>query len=78
MRTMQVEDIPGFVEELVGLGCEVCAVGRGYVIGDADLKPAEYDRIEHELHALLERYGYRDHFMQEIASHLRTIGRYEE
>lgn len=78
MRTMKEEDIPAFVEELVGLGCEVTAVDRGYVVGDTDLEPAEYDRIERELKALLTRYGSRDHLTRQISSYLRANGRYQE
>lgn len=77
MRKMREEEIPAFVEELVGLGCEISAVGSGYVVGDADLEPAEYDAIEHDLKALLVRYGSRDHLMRQISSHLRAIGRCE-
>lgn len=38
MKLMKAEQIPQFVEDVVALGCEICAIGDvGYVMGDADL-----------------------------------------
>ncbi|MER9221922.1 hypothetical protein NKI48_23835 [Mesorhizobium sp. M0644] len=76
---MQEKDIPAFVQSVVDLGCNICAVGHfGYVFGDADLPPAQLDAIEPQVRWIEETYGERDHLMAEIIAYLRSIGRYVE
>ncbi|MER9683032.1 hypothetical protein NKJ23_27540 [Mesorhizobium sp. M0184] len=76
---MQEKDIPAFVQSVVDLGCNICAVGHfGYVFGDADLPPAQCEAIQPQLRLIDETYGKRDHLMAEIIAYLRSIGRYIE
>ncbi|MER8816310.1 hypothetical protein [Mesorhizobium sp. M0965] len=76
---MQEKDIPTFVQSVVDLGCDICAVGHfGYVFGDVDLPPAQREAIQPQLRLIDETYGERDHLMAEIIAYLRSIGRYIE
>ncbi|MDW9928058.1 hypothetical protein [Sinorhizobium meliloti] len=76
-RLMKVGEIPAFVEEVIGTGCNICAVGHDkYVVGDADLSKAEYEKIRRELEKIEDAYGERDFLKLEIVRYLRSIGRY--
>ncbi|MER8775784.1 hypothetical protein [Mesorhizobium sp. M0977] len=76
---MQEKDIPAFVQSVVDLGCDICAIGHfGYVFGDVDLPPAHREAIQPQLRLIDETYGKRDHLMAEIIAYLRSIGRYVE
>ncbi|MGK9337999.1 hypothetical protein [Sinorhizobium meliloti] len=76
-RLMKVSEIPAFVEEVTRIGCNICAVGHdNYVVGDADLSPAEYERAGPELDKIEDAYGERDFLKLEIVRYLRSIGRY--
>jgi hypothetical protein len=76
-RLMKASEIPAFVEEILRTGCNICAVGHDkYVVGDADLSPAEYERVGRELDKIEEAYGERDFLKAEIVRYLRSIGRY--
>lgn len=47
MKQMKTDQIPLFVQDIVALGCEICAVGDfGYVIGDADLSLHRLEAIQ--------------------------------
>ena len=76
-KTMAQADIPLFVQDVINTGCDICAIGHdGYVVGDSDLSEEEYGIAAPELQRIKERYGDRDLLRQEIAEHLRSIGRY--
>ncbi|RVK29501.1 hypothetical protein [Sinorhizobium meliloti] len=76
-RLMKVSEIPAFVEEVLRIGCNICAVGHDkYVLGDADLFRAEHERVGRELDKIEEAYGERDFLKSEIVRYLRSIGRY--
>src|SRR5690606_26569308 len=60
MKYMRPEDIPRFVQDIVALGCEICAIGYvGYVIGDADLPWEKYEAVSPALKKIGETYGDR-------------------
>lgn len=41
-RRMKASEVPAFVDAIIKAGCDICAVGHDkYVVGDADLPPAE-------------------------------------
>lgn len=76
-RLMKVSEIPAFVEDVIRTGCSICAVGHDkYVVGHADLSPAEYEKVRRELEKIEDAYGERDFLKLEIARYLRSIGRY--
>ncbi|RVN04003.1 hypothetical protein CN120_15750 [Sinorhizobium meliloti] len=76
-KLMKESDIPAFVDEIIATGCGICAVGHDkYVLGDADLSPAEYAKVERKLEQIEETYGDRDFLKSEIVAYLRSIGRY--
>lgn len=73
-RLMKASEIPAFVDQMIEVGCDICAVGhRFYSLGDLDGKAPwrKVKRIE-------EEFGSRDHLRLEIVAHLRAIGRYIE
>ncbi|MDM9629556.1 hypothetical protein QTL95_27095 [Rhizobium sp. S152] len=77
MKKMTEDQIPDFVRDIAETGCDITAVlGTGYVIGDADLSPDEYERVRPRLKEINELYGERDHLLHEIADYLLSIGRY--
>lgn len=77
MKLMKPEQIPQFVQDLVNLGCDICAIGDvGYVFGDADLSSEKADAIAPDLRRLKETYGSRSHLEREIIAYLKSIGRY--
>lgn len=77
MKQMKPEQIPQFVQDVVDLGCEICAVGDfGYVIGDADLPLDRLGAIQPDLRRLDQRYGGRRHLKRQIIAYLNSIGRY--
>lgn len=77
MKLMKPEQIPQFVQDLVDLGCEICAVGDvGYLFGDADLSGEKVDAIAADLRRIKETYGSRSHLEREIIAYLNSIGRY--
>lgn len=75
MNRMNPEDIPDFVAEVVATGCDITAVADGYVVGDADLTGAQYEKAAPILKEIGERYGERDHLLREISRYLVSIGR---
>jgi hypothetical protein len=77
MKYMRHEDIPQFVQDVVALGCEICALGYvGYTIGDADLSWKQYQAISPALRRISETYGDRSHLKRDIILYLNSIGRY--
>ena len=77
MKLMKAEQIPQFVEDVVALGCEICAIGDvGYVMGDADLPIERAEAIQPDLKRLDQTYGSRSHLKLEIIAYLNSIGRY--
>lgn len=74
MKLMNHDDIPAFIAEVIATGCRPIAVANGWVIGDADLREPECSNIQPVLREIRERYGERDHLVEEIAAHLRSIG----
>ncbi|MEO8884090.1 MAG: hypothetical protein ABI377_11870 [Devosia sp.] len=77
MTLMKAEQIPSFVQDVVDLGCEICAVGNdAYVIGDSDLPKETYEQIAPHLARISQVYGTRDHLFYEIIDYLVSIGRY--
>lgn len=74
---MKEQEIPAFVQSIIAIGCDICAVGHDfYHIGDADLSTREYNAIKQELKRTLDTYGDRDHLRLAIVAHLRSLGRY--
>ncbi len=76
---MMEEEIPAFVQALLAIGCNICAVGhRHYCLGDADLSAEECERVLPQLNRIESAFGMRDHLRLEIVAYLRKIGRYIE
>ncbi|TIU19562.1 MAG: hypothetical protein E5W49_14820, partial [Mesorhizobium sp.] len=74
---MQASEIPAFVDAIIEIGCDICAIGHhGYVLGDVDLSPAEREVVMPKVKKIEETYGDRDFLKLEIVAHLRSIGRY--
>jgi hypothetical protein len=77
MKYMRPEDIPQFVQDVVALGCEICAIGYvGYTIGDADLPLEKYGAISPALRRISVIYGDRRYLKRDIILYLNSIGRY--
>ncbi|MER8766963.1 hypothetical protein [Mesorhizobium sp. M0968] len=77
MKQMKTDQIPLFVQDIVALGCEICAVGDfGYVIGDADLSLHRLEAIQPQLRRLDQTYGCRRHLKRQIVAYLNSVGRY--
>jgi len=78
MQIMTEDQIPAFVQEVADIGCDITAVlgSGGYLIGDAELPPEEYEAAAPKLLEICDRYGPRDHLVREIAEYLISIGRY--
>ncbi|RWD39641.1 hypothetical protein [Mesorhizobium sp.] len=76
-RLMKASEIPAFVDAIIEAGCDICAIGHhGYVVGDADLSPAEREVVWPKIDKIEETYGDRDFLKLEIVAYLRSIGRY--
>jgi len=76
MHRMNSEDIPAFVEEVAATGCDITGIaGVGYLIGDADLPDDQFEEVMPKLSEITERYGKRDHLLEEITDYLVSIGR---
>lgn len=77
MKIMQVEQIPQFVQDVIDLGVEICAIeDRGYCLDDSELSEAAQNALQPELHRVLASYGERTHLKYEINTYLRSIDRY--
>ena len=77
MKLMKAEQIPQFVQDVVALGCEICAIGDvHYVFGDADLPIERAEALAPEFLRINETYGCRFHLKREIIAYLNSIGRY--
>lgn len=78
MKIMTKDQIPNFVQDVADTGCNIVAVmgGTGFLFGDADLSPEDYQAAEPQILAIGEKYGRRDHLLSEIAQYLVSIGRY--
>ncbi|MET2831244.1 hypothetical protein [Mesorhizobium shangrilense] len=75
MRPMKASEIPAFVDQVIGAGCDICAIGhRGYVLGDLE----EMVTAAEDLKRIGEEFGDRDFLLPEIVAYLRSIGRYIE
>ena len=58
MKLMKAEQIPQFVQDVVALGCEICAIGDvHYVFGDADLPIERAEALAPEFLRINETYG---------------------
>ncbi|RWA84943.1 hypothetical protein [Mesorhizobium sp.] len=78
-RLMKASEVPTFVDAIIKAGCDICAIGHhGYVLGDADLSPAEREVVWSKIKKIEETYGDRDFLKLEIVAYLRSIGRYLE
>lgn len=76
MRKMKSEDIPAFVKEIASTGCDITGIaGVGYLMGDADLPDDQFEEVMPKLSEITERYGKRDHLLEEITEYLVSIGR---
>lgn len=76
MKLMREEQIPDFVADVIGIGCNITAIGdKFYVIGDADLPEPQRTEVQPVLHELTQRYGSRDHLSPQIVQYLHSIGR---
>jgi len=77
MKKMSSDQIGSFVDDVIATGCEITAIaGVGYVIGDADLSDEQFEAVAPELNRIIERYGDRDHLLEEITAYLVSIGRF--
>lgn len=74
MKQMSPDDIPAFIDEVMATGCRPIAVANGWIIGDADLPEPQCFRVQPVLQSIGEKYGNRDHLVEEIAAHLRSMG----
>lgn len=74
MKQMRSDDIPAFIDEVMATGCRPIAVANGWIIGDADLPEPACSEIQPVLREIREKYGERDHLVEEIAAHLRSMG----
>lgn len=74
MKQMSPDDIPAFIDEVMATGCRPIAVANGWIIGDADLPEPQCFEVQPVLEKIGEKYGNRDHLVEEIAAHLRSIG----
>lgn len=73
LKVMQADKIPAFVADVIGAGCDICAIGHDrYVLGDIEEMHAARD----ELSRINELYGDRDFLRREIVAYLRSLGRY--
>ena len=62
MKIMKVEEIPQFVQDVIDLGIEICAIGhRGYCLDDSDLPEELQYALQPKLHRVVSNYGYRAH-----------------
>lgn len=72
-RQMKASEIPAFVDEVIGAGCNIPAMGHErYVLGDIE----EQDRAKDELDRITEKYGNRDPLKLQLVAYLWSIGRY--
>jgi hypothetical protein len=72
-RQMKASEIPAFVDEVIGAGCNITAVGHDrYVLGDIE----EQDRAKDELDRITGKYGNRDPLRLQLVAYLWSIGRY--
>ena len=74
MKQMSPDDIPAFVAEIIATGCRPLAVANGWIVGDADLPEPQCDDVQPVLRDIRLKYGERDHLVEEIAAHLRSLG----
>ncbi|BCH05735.1 hypothetical protein MesoLj131b_77340 (plasmid) [Mesorhizobium sp. 131-2-5] len=72
-RLMKPSEIPAFVDQVIEVGCDICAIGhKGYVLGDLE----EMVATAEDLQRICEKFGDRDFLRPEIVAYLRSIGRY--
>lgn len=72
-KRMKASEIPAFVDEVIGAGCDITAVGHDkYVLGDIE----EQDAAIEDLDLIGEKFGDRDHLKRQIVAYLWSIGRY--
>ena len=67
------EAVKVLVHALIEAGCDIVAIGQGYVINepeDADSR----DRVD----AILKDFGPRLHLLDEISNYLRSLDRWVE
>lgn len=62
--------IAEFVAALMVAGCDIWAVGAGYVLGE----PCD-EAARSEVGKILKAFGPREHLLPQINRHLRRIGR---
>lgn len=74
MKQMSPDDIPAFIEEVMATGCRPIAVAHGWLVGDGDLPEPQRENVQPVLQEIGRRYGARDHLVEEIAAHLRSLG----
>ncbi|EKF60552.1 hypothetical protein QWE_05783 [Agrobacterium albertimagni AOL15] len=74
MKQMNPDDIPAFIDEVMATGCRPIAVANGWIVGDADLPEPACSNVQPVLRQIRMKYGERDHLVEEIAAHLRSIG----
>lgn len=76
---MAEDQIPDFVEDILGTGCPIDATGDDlYVLGELDVPEQDVERVSREVHSISLRYGERDHLRREICAYLYSIGRFYE
>ena len=72
-RVMHASEIPAFVNEVIAAGYDICAVGeRNYVLNESD----EIQSVDSILNRIVRKFGNRDFIQLEIATYLRSVGRY--
>lgn len=75
-KFMEPEDVAAFVEDVVALGLNICAIGhRHYVIDDSGVHHRKRDEVKHALRQLREHYGDSSEVKDHLVAHLHRIGR---
>jgi hypothetical protein len=65
------EHVKTLVHELLEAGCDLMAVGKGYVVNEPD---DDIGRLR--VHQILKSFGPRLHLAAEIAGYIRSLGRF--
>lgn len=73
---MEADGVAAFVEDVVNLGLNICAIGhRHYVIDDSGIDPQKREAVKQALRRLREQYGDPEQVKEQMLAHLHRIGR---
>ena len=73
MNSFSTERVRALVHELIHAGCDMVAVGAGYVLNEPE---GEIGR--QRVNEILSAFGDRRHLIGEISGYLRSLGRMVE